>query len=460
MENRAGGEKIEDGRNGVVIEAGSGEYSLKVLIREGKPTMFKNISAIILLMASSAFAAGTKVTIDPSGNLVVDGKTLFPISVAVLPPPDAKTPTGKSAWQEFSDSGVNFARVVPGEGGEHYGWNAKGFQVVNAYMDALASAHMYAWLWLGEDISYMRNNDKAKEEKLRKIIDTYKDNPALGCWKGADEPQWGNMNTHGKRPPSSIAQPYKMIHELDPNHPVVIIQAPRGTVQDNAAYDPYLDITGMDIFPIGYPPGMHVPTWPNKTISMVGDWTKIIVEAAHGKPVWMTLQVTWSGVARPGRNTLRYPTFAQERFMTYEAIIDGARGVNYFGGSNLTTLNERDKKLGYNWTFWDRILRPLLTEINAKSPLGEALIAPDSKLPFKASDAQGVEFTVRQVGDEIYILACKRQGDTEQVTFSGLPASVSSGDVLYEEPRTVKAKDGAFTDWFAPFDVHVYRFGR
>ena len=226
----------------------------------------------------------------------------------------------------------------------------------------------------------------------------FKDHPALAGWKGADEPQWGNMNTHGKRPPASIATTYKLVHELDPNHPVLVIQAPRGTAADNAVYDPYLDVTGMDVFPIGYPPGGHVPNWPNKEISMVGDWTKIIVEAAQGKPVWMTLQISFSGVSNKGK-TLRFPTFPQERFMTYEAIINGARGINYFGGGHRVaqTLNERDRQLGYNWTFWERILKPLLAEINEKSPLHEALLAPNSKLPVKAEGAPGVEFTVREV---------------------------------------------------------------
>ena len=72
--------------------------------------------------------------------------------------------------------------------------------------------------------------------------------------------------------------------------------------------------------------------------------------------------------------------------MTYEAIIDGARGINYFGGSIDVTLNPRDKQLGYNWTFWDRILKPLLAELNDKSPLHEALIAPNSKFPVKVED--------------------------------------------------------------------------
>ena len=32
--------------------------------------------------------------------------------------------------------------------------------------------------------------------------------------------------------------------------------------------------------------------------------------------------------------------------------------------------------------------------------------------------------------------------------------------VLFEEPRKVTAKDGAMKDWFAPYDVHVYKFSR
>lgn len=413
--------------------------------------------AVMALIASSALGA-TRVSIDSSNNLVVNGKTTFPLSVAVLPPADGKTPDGKSAWEEFSQAGINFARIAPGDYADKHVWNEAGFQVASKYMDQLAAAKIYAWMTLGQELSYVKPDDHTAQEQLRKVIERYKDQPALAAWKGADEPAWGNMNTHGKRPPSSIAVTYKMLHELDPDHPVIVMQAPRGTAEENAAYDPYLDITGMDIFPIGYPPGGHVPKWPNKEISMVGDWTQISMQAAHGKPVWMTLQISFSGTAGKGK-TLRFPTFPQERFMTYEAIINGARGINYFGGANKTTLNERDAKLGYNWTFWDRILKPLLTEINANSPLGEALIAPNSKLPIKASQ-QGVEFTVREVGDEIYILACKRQGDTVQVTFSGLPQGISDGDVMYEAPRKIQVKDGSFTDWFGPFDVHVYRLKR
>ncbi len=87
-----------------------------------------------------------------------------------------------------------------------------------------------------------------------------------------------------------------------------------------------------------------------------------------------------------------------------------------------------------------------------------ALIAPSSALPVRV-DASGVEYTVREAGDFIYVLAAKREGDTVQAAFSGLPPSVTGGgEVLFEAPRTVSASGGRFTDWFGPNEVHVYRF--
>jgi hypothetical protein len=41
---------------------------------------------------------------------------------------------------------------------------------------------------------------------------------------------------------------------------------------------------------------------------------------------------------------------------------------------------------------------------------------------------------------------------------SGLPVSARKAEVMFEAPRTVAAKEGRFADWFAPFEVHVYRF--
>jgi hypothetical protein len=192
---------------------------------------------------------------------------------------------------------------------------------------------------------------------------------------------------------------------------------------------------------------------------MVGDYTKRAMEIAEGKKsVWMTLQIAWSGVLKPG-TTLLFPTFAEQRFMSYQAIINGARGLMYFGGAIPAAMTESNRKLGWNWHFWSRVLRPVVEEIGSKSPLYPALLAPNSKLPVQAKGS-GIEFCVRETPGELFLLACKRNHSTEEIEFSGLPESVGRGDVLFEEPRKVEMKQGRFTDWFAPFEVHVYRFNR
>jgi hypothetical protein len=182
-------------------------------------------------------------------------------------------------------------------------------------------------------------------------------------------------------------------------------------------------------------------------------------EDADGKkPVWMILQIAWSGVIKTNK-TLRMPTFPEERFMVYQAIINGARGLMFFGGHLPQAMNERDRQLGWNWSFWERVLRPVIEEIGEKSPLYPALVAPNAKLPITCNSRE-IEFCVREVGREVFVLACQRSGTTQQVQFSGLPAQATGGEMMFEEPRRVKIVNGAFSDWFAPFEVHVYRFRR
>src|SRR5205814_5693393 len=133
------------------------------------------------------------------------------------------------------------------------------------------------------------------------------------------------------------------------------------------------DITGVDIYPISYPPGTHVPKHPNREISMVGDYAQTMMQVAGGKkPVWITLQIAFSGTTPSPSHpnaVIRFPTFAQERYMAYHSIITGARGLIFFGPGLQPTLNDGDKKLGWNWTFWQRVMRPLPEEIGEKRPL-------------------------------------------------------------------------------------------
>ncbi len=404
------------------------------------------VLAFLLTCSFASVGQTAHVTLNADGVLLIDGRKVLPIGFTGGPPPDGKTPEGKPAFEEIREAGGTFFRTGL-QGGNS--WNEDTIAQEQIIMDAAARSGLYCWPRL-EKLSSLEEDDRLKELLLRTVLNRFRSHPGLLLWKNVDEPFWGKVSAE------SMIRAYRIIKEVDPCHPVGLTQAPRGTVDDLRPYSAAADILLLDIYPIGYPPGMH-SLGPNKEISMVGDYTRFIKEAAHGKPVWMVLQIAWSGVVNPGK-TLRFPTFAQERFMTYQALINGARGLIYFGGSLKAAMTPEDAKLGWNWTFWRRVLRPVLEEVGTHSPLAPALVAPDSRLPIKLEGADDVEFCVREVANDIYILACKREGQTGQVKFTGLPAWAAEGEVLYESPRKVQAKAGQFTDWFAPFDVHVYRF--
>jgi hypothetical protein len=172
----------------------------------------------------------------------------------------------------------------------------------------------------------------------------------------------------------------------------------------------------------------------------------------------MVEQIAWSGASPPAK-TLRFPSRTEERFMAYQAIIHGARGLMFFGGNVASTLNAQDAPLGWNWTFWENVLKPVVKEIGDNSLLADALVVPNSVLPVQVTTNSGIEFCVREVSPYLYILACNRQSAvTTNVVFTGLPATAGLGELLYESPRTVTATNGMFSDWFAPNEVHAYRF--
>jgi hypothetical protein len=389
---------------------------------------------------------GSHVTINADRVLVVDGHKVFPIGFTLPPPPDGKTPTGKDGIAELHDAGASFLRtgVMLGP------WDDAAIAHEQRWQDAAARNGMHCWVFLRE-LGSLAPGDAATEAMLRKVVNRFKNHPGMGVWKGVDEPEWG------KSPVPPLVRAYQLIHALDPDHPIAVTHAPRGTVASLRLYNAAADITGADIYPVGYPPGAH-SLRENREISMVGDFTRTMMEVAGTeKPVWMILQIAWSGVVKPGK-TLRFPTLAQERFMAYQAVINGARGLVFFGGHLTPAMTPEDAAIGWNWTFWNRVLRPVVAELGEKSSLQPALVAADSPLRVKVTGAPDVEFCVREADGALYLLACKREGATVQVRFDGLPSWAAGGEVLFESPRRVEARAGSFSDWFGPFEVHVYRF--
>ena len=170
--------------------------------------------------------------------------------------------------------------------------------------------------------------------------------------------------------------------------------------------------------------------------------------------VWSTLQVCASGSA-DGNGGYVLPTRAQERYMIYDAIINGARSLAFYGGNIATCWNASDQAHGWNWTFWTTVLRDLIGEINAVSPLAPALVNTATTRVLQASDPTTQVISRAGAAGDTWIFAARSGPGNARVTISGLPAGATSASV-YTEGRSVTAVGGSLTDDFGQWDVNVY----
>ena len=403
---------------------------------------------VIVLAGTLGAQSPSVVTLNADKATVLNGKKIFPITFTPGPPNLAKTPLGDDALKELRGAGSLAFRIA-----QSANWDAALIASQHAALDWAQQQGMYCMVNLRERSAFAAG-DAATEASLRSLVNEFKAHPALAFWKNKDEAWWGDT------PAADLKRGYDVIKQEDPNHPVEQTHAPRGTLADLQPYNTAADVLAIDIYPVSVPPGKH-SLLPNKEISMVGDWTKFLSDVSGGQnALWMVEQIAWSGVNPP--SLLVFPTFRQSRYMAYQAIVNGARGLMFFGGNVPAALDAQDTPLGWNWSFWNTVLKRVVQEVGEFSPIAEALVAPNSALPATISGATSpdLEFIVREAPPNLYVIACKREGATANVTFSGLPTWASVGEVMFESPRTVTASGGQFTDQFAPFDVHVYRFAQ
>ena len=147
-----------------------------------------------------------------------------------------------------------------------------------------------------------------------------------------------------------------------------------------------------------------------------------------------------------------YPTPAQTVAEVWNAIIAGARGVQYFDQyGNITNPAYTGGGHYAAGAMYDAI-----SAVNAQ--LQE--LAPVLNSPFAngyvTSGSSGVRYMAKYYSSTFYVFASSHQDASQSVTFTA--AGGYSGPVTVTgESRTVTASSGTFTDTFASAtDVHIY----
>lgn len=389
---------------------------------------------------STSPAPATPVVSAPTGTLVIGGRPTFVLGVSNGPPPlGATTPEGGDALAEVVRGGVNMLRVGP----SGQVWTEADLTEAARWNEAAAAVGASTWVSL-QDLA-LAAPGTPEAEMLRRVVQRLRADPGLGMWRGVDEPYWARWT------PAALEYAFHNLRALDPAHPLLTVQAPRGTRWDLAPFAAATSAHGVNAYPVSY-------ASPEPPLHQVGRWAWTVRAATPNNAVVTTLQVCSSAsIDRSIAGAFVLPTLRQERYMAYDAIINGARGLMFFGSRNPRCLTPRDAPHGWNWTFWRTVLKPLLAELRSGTPLHRALLAPRARLRLRISDPT-TQVDVRAAGRrELWVLAARHGRGSSRVRISGLPAWAKRATV-YGERRSLATRDGSFADRFTRWDVHVYRF--
>ncbi len=171
----------------------------------------------------------------------------------------------------------------------------------------------------------------------RKMAHFYKNSKLIPGFLGYCEDELDMRQIH----PNGSRNAYREVFCNQPDLLVWQNHAPRMTGTSGLKYGNFDnikrftaagDVTGVDIYPV--PEGNFHSELKNKTLSCVGDFTDLAYKSGYNqKPVWMILQAgswpEWNHQKATQKQPR--PTYEQTRFMLYNAITHGARGIAMSG---------------------------------------------------------------------------------------------------------------------------------
>jgi hypothetical protein len=393
------------------IELQPAEYKIFADITvKGRNIKYLTVSDLIILDYKPNEVKTDRLT----GGLIVNKRKFFPFGFYTYSPVHPTLP------EEEVVKGFNmispYQKIIP-----------ETFAQRKAYMDRCARLGIKVHFNLlsvsgggGVGSKIEELTEQQKRELLIDEIKAFRDHPALLAWYIADEPNGYRIN------PDSLIRIYRLIRELDPWHPVsIVFMAP---FMSSRQYADALDIVMADPYPV-----------PDSPVTMVGDAAgRLATEFAGKKPVWIVPQAfgggEWWG---------REPSLQELRSMTYQSIINGATGIQYFVRQGLNLFPK-------STAAWGECGR-MAVEIAELTPW---LLSDEETIPV-SSGSQSIIASSALHDDQLIIMAVNKTNNPQRADLSLAKYFTGKARVVFEN-RTINVTGGSFSDYISAFGSQVY----
>ena len=332
--------------------------------------------------------------------LLVDGKPFFPIGLYWL----------------RADVLAEVRRLGFNSGDYHY--KLQGEEIAQL-MDAAAREGVQILLELSD---FVRQRPEPDRVAIDATIRRYRDHPALLAWYLIDEPD------ETKTEPALVRQVYRRIRELDPYHPVYLVNNRPHTYAD---YLDGSDILAVDVYPV-----------PRQPLRRVRDrvqearWSGL-----QQKPVWLVAQA-FGGV----EHWPRAPRPAELRNMVYQGLVQGVRGMLFY---RYCGEDERHIQPPDLW----RQVRSLAAELTELTPV---LIAPEWRGAAQVVGGQGADAVLKGQGQTFYLLVVNYEEEFHRVRVQFEHAPVFKyAEARYDSPPAI-FREGVLEIDLEPLGVGIY----
>lgn len=302
-----------------------------------------------------------------NGTLIINGKAFFPIMGYHVP---------ISMYPYVGDT-INTVQTRA-----HERKNMSTEEAVADILNQLDEAQKY-----GLKVILSIYNSSRGAQYIKDVVGQIKGHPALLGWYLSDEPDLRSDSQDEQ------AAKYRAIRSVDKVHPTFMV------VHSEAAYKTYgrvTDILATDIYPL-----------PGATTA-VGHAIDHATDLFPEKQIWSVLQ-TFHWPNDPENRWPYLPTIKEVRNMTYQSILEGAKGLGYY------SFTDREKDP--TWNLLDSELNPGLVKFKKNEmPYVKSFVLDGKEINSFKDD--NVQWGLWKKGDQLYAIVVNLTKEQQQATIS------------------------------------------